>query len=501
MNILALQYPDSGKLSTDVPDVDTGIDWLVYLARYSQQCQAQSHFVVRSRLDIVENTEIMVGPNQSFYCGTLRPDCRPFRTGIFNWSEELKLACSDWIRDYLPNTLTFIDVDDKEFHIFKPWRNFYQANYPLLAHKYLPDEVDKILYLDTDTLVLKDIAEFYSTDFDDTFLIAAEEQCDKKYSRFLENPEKQTGEASIFNSGVLLMNLTRFRAEKIDTDFYLDHINRMEGAPYFADQGLLNYIFGGGRQVKLVPAYKYNHTVYQEIVFGRIFSYTKEERAEKFNDNYTEDFDAENSGAIIHFTYTKPWDVIARNGDIVKGKFRKMNFYRLYRELCDTVGIDPNEDITPYVKCYYAAWWDIARKLPLPYYEQLLTDAFDTAVRKPLSENLSWFQNAAGFAKSVIFDHFENRNLEKFLEACSSENRTVAILKAKDMAGQILIKAMKSYGIKIILESPHYGLEQLSKEEFEICRQADIVISADVHSNSPIVKDDVQAIRDKDLLK
>ena len=54
MNILALQYPDSGKLSTDVLDVDTGIDWLVYPARYSQQCQAQSHFVVRSRLDIVE---------------------------------------------------------------------------------------------------------------------------------------------------------------------------------------------------------------------------------------------------------------------------------------------------------------------------------------------------------------------------------------------------------------------------------------------------------------
>ena len=83
MNILALQYRDSGKLSTDVPDVDTGIDWLVYLAQYSQQCQAQSYFVVRSRLDTGENTEIMAGSNQAFYCGTLRPDCRPFRTGIF----------------------------------------------------------------------------------------------------------------------------------------------------------------------------------------------------------------------------------------------------------------------------------------------------------------------------------------------------------------------------------------------------------------------------------
>lgn len=82
VNILALQYRDSRKLSTDVPDVDTGIDWLVYLARYSQQCQAQSHFVVRSKLDIVENAEIMTGPIKHF-CGTLRPDCSPFRTGIF----------------------------------------------------------------------------------------------------------------------------------------------------------------------------------------------------------------------------------------------------------------------------------------------------------------------------------------------------------------------------------------------------------------------------------
>lgn len=104
MNILALQYPDSGKLSTDVLDVDTGIDWLVYPARYSQQCQAQSHFVVRSRLDIVENTEIMVGSSQSFYRGTLRPDCRPFRAGIFSgmiyminavFEEEYYCICHD----------------------------------------------------------------------------------------------------------------------------------------------------------------------------------------------------------------------------------------------------------------------------------------------------------------------------------------------------------------------------------------------------------------------
>ena len=29
----------------------------------------------------------MAGFNQAFYCGTFRPDCRPFRTGIFTKKE------------------------------------------------------------------------------------------------------------------------------------------------------------------------------------------------------------------------------------------------------------------------------------------------------------------------------------------------------------------------------------------------------------------------------
>ena len=42
-------------------------DWGLPLSQYSQQCQAQSHFVVRSRLDIVENTEQGRQANQYRY--------------------------------------------------------------------------------------------------------------------------------------------------------------------------------------------------------------------------------------------------------------------------------------------------------------------------------------------------------------------------------------------------------------------------------------------------
>lgn len=71
VNILAKQYRDSGIMSTDVPDEDTGIDRLDCFPQNSHQCQAQSRFAVHSRLDIVVDSEIIDAANQAFYCGTL----------------------------------------------------------------------------------------------------------------------------------------------------------------------------------------------------------------------------------------------------------------------------------------------------------------------------------------------------------------------------------------------------------------------------------------------
>ena len=71
LNILAKQYRDSGIMSTDVPDEDTGIDRLDCFPQNSHQCQAQSRFAVHSRLDIVVDSEIIDAANQAFYCGTL----------------------------------------------------------------------------------------------------------------------------------------------------------------------------------------------------------------------------------------------------------------------------------------------------------------------------------------------------------------------------------------------------------------------------------------------
>ena len=70
VDILVRRYRNSGIMSTDVPDVDTGIDWLSCFPQNSRQCQAQSRFAVHSRLDFVANSETMGASNQTFYSST-----------------------------------------------------------------------------------------------------------------------------------------------------------------------------------------------------------------------------------------------------------------------------------------------------------------------------------------------------------------------------------------------------------------------------------------------
>lgn len=43
----------------------------------------------------------------------------------------------------------------------------------LYASKYLPKDLDRVLYLDADTLVINSLKEFYETDFEGNFFIAA----------------------------------------------------------------------------------------------------------------------------------------------------------------------------------------------------------------------------------------------------------------------------------------------------------------------------------------
>lgn len=138
--------------------------------------------------------------------------------------------------------------------------------YRLVAHRYLPDTVDRVLYLDPDIVAINPAGEFYRMEMGRYYFCAAEHI--KPFARFtvkfnqirLGTPRAK----SYFNSGVLLMNLDRMRKELDPSDiFHFLKENRYR--LILPDQDVLNGLFWD--KIKPVDELRYNFDArYYELI-------------------------------------------------------------------------------------------------------------------------------------------------------------------------------------------------------------------------------------------
>ena len=65
--------------------------------------------------------------------------------------------------------IKMIKIDEEELKKFPQYEKRYpkEIYFRLFATKYLPNNLDRILYLDSDTLVINKLDELYNMDFDD----------------------------------------------------------------------------------------------------------------------------------------------------------------------------------------------------------------------------------------------------------------------------------------------------------------------------------------------
>ena len=172
--------------------------------------------------------------------------------------------------------------------------------YKVGMHKiYLPEilnNINKVIYMDGDTIVLKDLNPLYDIDVNDVYASVAR---DGIYYRFIKEM-KEMGldkRGYYFNSGVMLYNLDLQRKENI-TDRLVNYVKTTDD--FYGDQDALNVVF----EDKLkAMSYRYNciPTFFEEDDLNFLSKYHKEELPkEKF-------YIYENS-TIIHYAGSKPWD-------------------------------------------------------------------------------------------------------------------------------------------------------------------------------------------------
>ena len=126
-------------------------------------------------------------------------------------------------------------------------RDYYtKTTYYRLMIPNLYPQYDKILYLDSDVVVLGDVSELYNTDLEDNLVGAVPDASVRAIKEFSEYVERVIGMAdykNYFNAGVLLMNLKEMRKFDFQTKFlYL-----LENMKYSVaqDQDYLNRICKG----------------------------------------------------------------------------------------------------------------------------------------------------------------------------------------------------------------------------------------------------------------
>ncbi|WP_070044323.1 glycosyltransferase family 8 protein [Streptococcus agalactiae] len=138
--------------------------------------------------------------------------------------------------------------------------------YRLLAHKFLPETLDRILYLDADMLCLNDFSSLYDMELGDQLYAAASHNTDGKFLDYvnklrLKNVEL---ESSYFNTGVLLMNLPAIR-KVVHQQTILDYIMQNRGRLILPDQDILNGLYAN--LVKSIPDEIYNYDARYSLIY------------------------------------------------------------------------------------------------------------------------------------------------------------------------------------------------------------------------------------------
>lgn len=143
-------------------------------------------------------------------------------------------------------------VTDKEFSDAKITDRYpHTIYYRLLAHKYLPQDIDKVLYLDADLLCINDITPLYETDVSDYLYAACSHSRLTNMTDVVNKVRLKNEEAdAYYNSGVLLMNLKSIRQQVNPQDIF-DFIKNNKFNLLLPDQDILNGLYG--HQIKHLP--------------------------------------------------------------------------------------------------------------------------------------------------------------------------------------------------------------------------------------------------------
>ncbi|NMA74619.1 MAG: glycosyltransferase family 8 protein [Bacteroidales bacterium] len=158
--------------------------------------------------------------------------------------EETRRLLKEVVENKYNQTLHIYPINEQE--LLKDFKHLDFRHFSITAcvrlflTEILPQSISKILYLDSDLIVRKNIRSLWNTDITDYAIGCVEDMFSSKqsyYERLQYDPKY-----SYFNSGVLLINLDYWRNNEVLQEL-MTYFHQQKDKLIFIDQDLLNGVF------------------------------------------------------------------------------------------------------------------------------------------------------------------------------------------------------------------------------------------------------------------
>ena len=148
-----------------------------------------------------------------------------------------------------------VAVDEALFADYPESKNYpKQMYYRILAARLLPPELERILYIDPDTIILHSLEPLYDMPFDGCYYIA----CTHTGKALTKANQVRLGSEEptpYINSGVMMLNLTALRENQSEREI-IDYVREYGRRFILPDQDIISALYG--EHIKLVDHMIYN---------------------------------------------------------------------------------------------------------------------------------------------------------------------------------------------------------------------------------------------------
>lgn len=148
-----------------------------------------------------------------------------------------------------------ISEDDMEDFVLFEKKDSKEFAFRIFATKYLPKTLDRILYLDSDVIVINELKKLYEMDFEGNYYIATT-HVKRLLHKFHEIRLNIDEKVPYIDKGVLLINLKELRKRDIKKDIE-EYLKEKKLKVFLStEQDIITAVYGD--KIKLVDSLKYN---------------------------------------------------------------------------------------------------------------------------------------------------------------------------------------------------------------------------------------------------